>query len=94
MNHNEIDSTQKILVNLIRFNKSSIDFMVYTFTITTNWAEYLRVKQDVLLKINEIIECNNAQIAFPTTTIHSEDSNHEDNDHIVQNMISKNPKRL
>ena len=94
MNHNEIDSTQKILVNLIRFNKSSIDFMVYTFTITINWAEYLRVKQDVLLKINEIIECNNAQIAFPTTTIHLEESSNEDNDHIVQNMISKNPKRL
>ena len=94
MNHNEIDSTQKILVNLIRFNKSSIDFMVYTFTITINWAEYLRVKQDVLLKINEIIECNNAQIAFPTTTIHLEKSSNEDNDHIVQNMISKNPKRL
>ena len=85
MNHEEIDSTQTTLVNLVELNKSSIDFMIYTFTIPTTLAEYSRIKHDVLLKVSEIIKANNAQIAFPTTTIHLE----KHNDHIIENMINK-----
>ena len=70
MNHDEIASDQTIIVNLTQFNQSSIDFMVYTFTKTTNWIKYQDVKQDVLLKISEIIENNNAEMAFPTRTLY------------------------
>ena len=83
-NHEAIDSIQTTVVNLVQFGKSSIDFMVYTFTSTTNWVQYLEVKQDILLKISGIIEYNNAQMAFPTTTIYLEN----DNVHIIP--ITKN----
>ena len=84
-NHEEIDSTQTMIVNLVQFNDSSIDFMIYTFAHTTNWIKYQEVKQDVLLKISEIIESNNAQIAFPTRTIHLE----KHDEHIMENMINR-----
>ena len=69
-NHPEIDTTQTLIVNFNQFGASSLDLMVYTFTKTTVWVEYHEVKQDVLLKIGEIIERHGAQIAFPTQTLH------------------------
>ena len=68
--HPEIDTSRILMVNFNAFAPSSLDFFVYTFTKTTDWAHYHKVKQDVLLKILEIIESHGAQAAFPTSTIH------------------------
>jgi len=70
MNHPDIDQNQTLMVNFNAFAASSVDFFIYTFTKTTNWAEYHEIKQDVLLKIVEIIENNQAEFAFPTSTLH------------------------
>lgn len=69
-NHPEIDTTQTLIVNFNLFGASSLDIMVYTFTKTTVWVEYHHVKQDVLLKMGEIIARHGAEIAFPTQTLH------------------------
>jgi MscS family membrane protein len=47
--------------------------MVYTFTKTTQWVRFHEVKQDVLLKISDIIEGYGAEVAFPTRTLHLPD---------------------
>ncbi|MBU0784507.1 MAG: mechanosensitive ion channel family protein [Gammaproteobacteria bacterium] len=70
VDHTEIDDKQTLIVNLNQFGDSSVNLMVYTFTKTTIWVKYHEVKQDVLLKIAEIIEQHGASIAFPTTTLH------------------------
>lgn len=67
--HPEIDSTQTLIVNFNAFGKSSLDFFVYTFTKTVNWVRFHEVKQDVMLKIINIIHENQADIAFPTQTL-------------------------
>ncbi|MUK70691.1 mechanosensitive ion channel family protein [Aliivibrio fischeri] len=67
--HNDIDSNQTLIVNFNGFGPSSLDLLVYTFTKTVNWIEYHKVKQDVLIKIGDIIAQNNAEIAFPTQTL-------------------------
>jgi len=72
LKHQEIDTSQTMIVNFNAFNASSIDFFVYTFTKTTQWVFYHEVKQDVLLKIAGIIESHQAEIAFPTRTLHLE----------------------
>jgi len=46
------------------------DFFIYTFTRTTVWTEYHRVKEDVLLRIYRIISEHGAEVAFPTRTLH------------------------
>ena len=71
--HDEIDSTQTLIVNFNAFNHSSLDFFIYTFTKTTNWIKYHDVKQDILLKVMKIIEDEGAEFAFPTTTMHMPD---------------------
>jgi len=68
--HDDIDKSQTMIVNFNEFKDSSVDFFVYTFTKTTNWIQYHEVKQDVLLKISEVIESHNASIAFPTRQLH------------------------
>jgi MscS family membrane protein len=68
--HPEIDTNQTLMVNFNKFAASSLDFFIYTFTRTTVWTEYHKIKQDVLLKINAIITKHGAEIAFPTSTIH------------------------
>ena len=68
--HNEIDTRQTLMVNFNSFAPSSLDFFIYTFTKTTNWVKYHRVKQDVLFRIMQIIEQHGAEIAFPTSTLH------------------------
>jgi MscS family membrane protein len=68
--HDDIDKKRVLLVNLIEFGPSSLNFQVYTFTKTVDWAQYLNIQQDVFLKILSIIAEYNAKCAFPTRTLH------------------------
>ncbi len=68
--HEEIDAEKTMIVNFNEFSNSSVDFFVYCFTKTTQWVKFHEVKQNVMLRIAEIIAANNAEIAFPTSTIH------------------------
>jgi MscS family membrane protein len=74
LTHPDIDQTQTIIVNFDKFAPSSLDFFIYTFTRTTQWVRYHEVKEDVLLKVIDIIASNDAEIAFPTSTIHLPES--------------------
>lgn len=67
--HPEIDENQTLMVHFNAFNASSVDFFIYCMTHTVNWQHYHKVKQDVLLKIHEIVGKNDAQIAYPTRTL-------------------------
>ena len=73
--HPEIDTEQIMIVNFNAFSASSVDFIIYTFTKTTEWVKFHHVKQDVLLKVAQIIEANQAEIAFPTSTLHIDGHN-------------------
>ena len=75
--HPEIDADQTMIVNFNKFASSSLDFFVYTFTRTTNWIRFHEIKQDVMLKIIEIIEGHGAECAFPTSTLHIATANLE-----------------
>lgn len=68
--HPEIDETQTMIVNFNAFNASSCDFFIYTFTHTTEWIKFHAVKQDVLLKVADIIAQQGGEIAYPTSTLH------------------------
>ncbi|PVY75456.1 MscS family membrane protein [Tamilnaduibacter salinus] len=72
-NHRDIDQDQLTIVNFDRFNASSLDIMVYTFTTNLAWADYQATKQDLLLRISDIIAEHGAEVAFPTRTLHVAD---------------------
>jgi MscS family membrane protein len=58
------------LVNFTDFNASSLDILVYCFTRTTVWGEYLDARQDVCLKIMDILEEHGMEIAFPSRSVY------------------------
>lgn len=59
-----------LFVRVDKFNASSIDFLIYTFTKTTVWGEWLKVKEDFAYAVMDIIERNGAAFAFPSQTIY------------------------
>ena len=71
-NHDAIDTDQTLMVNLLSFGSSSVDFWIYTFTKTKVWTEFHEIKESILFEIAGIIERHGAEIAFPTRTLHVE----------------------
>jgi MscS family membrane protein len=71
---NKLGIKSTLMVYLDRFSDSSIDILVYSFSKTTDWEEWMRVKQDVLYKIWSILEKNNLEFAFPSQSIYLEKS--------------------
>ncbi len=61
-----------LLVYLDEFSSSSINILVYCFSKSVNWAEWLEVKQDVMFKMMEILEKNNLEFAFPSMSLYNE----------------------
>lgn len=59
-----IKSTQ--LVFMDRYSDFSIDILIYCFSKTVNWADWLAVKEDVLFKIAAILKRNHLEFAYPT----------------------------
>jgi MscS family membrane protein len=74
--HPAIDQ-EFFLVNFTDFGASSLDIMVYCFTKTTDWGDYLDARQDLSLQIMEIIEGMGLEIAFPSQTIYLPNQNEE-----------------
>ena len=68
--HPDIDQRQTLIVNFNSFGPSSLDFFIYTFTRTTNWVQFHHIKQDVMLRVLNIIHEHGADCAFPTRTLH------------------------
>ena len=72
-NHPEIDTTMLLMVRFDEFASSSLNFLIYCFTKTTQWANHMLHQQDIFLKTIKIIESHGAECAFPTTTLHIPD---------------------
>ena len=62
-----------LLVYLDEFSDSSINILVYCFTKTTDWNEWLSVKEDVMYRVMQILEENDLEFAFPSLTIYQEE---------------------
>lgn len=65
----DIDTNQSLVVAFNRFSESSIDITLQAFTQTAVLDEFHRVKQEVLLKVSEIVLKHGADFAFPTRTL-------------------------
>ena len=70
MSHPQIDQEDMVSVNLERFEASSLEISIYCLTHTTDWAAYNLLRQDILKKVMDIITEHDAEIAFPTSTLH------------------------
>jgi MscS family membrane protein len=59
-------------VRIDSFNDSSIDIMVYCFTNTIVWGDWLEIKERLAYAIKEIVEGAGTGFAFPSRSIYLE----------------------
>jgi len=64
-----------LLVYLDEFGDSSINILLYCFSKSVVWEDWLKTKEDVMQKIMEIFERNNLEFAFPSLSIYDETKN-------------------
>ncbi|MCE3037209.1 mechanosensitive ion channel family protein [Helicobacter sp. faydin-H20] len=61
-----------LFVVLDTFEDSSISILVYCFSKSVAWGEFLNIKEDVMFKIMEIVRNNNLSFAFPSQSVYVE----------------------
>ena len=71
-NHDGISQKDSLMVYFDSFGDSSLNIFVYCFTATANWAKYLEIREDVHVKIMQIVEANGSGFAFPSQSIYVE----------------------
>jgi len=71
------------LVYMDEFADSSINILVYCFSRSVIWEEWLEVKEDVMFKIAEILKKNNLEFAYPALKLH-----HSDKENILDTKSS------
>ncbi len=74
LNHPEYAHPPEVstFMRVDKFGPSSIDFMLYCFTHSTNWGEWLRLKEDLAFKIKQVVATAGTDFAFPSTSIYLE----------------------
>lgn len=82
----KIDLTQTLLVYFNDFGDSSLNIMIYCFTKTVKWAEWLEAQQEVYLKIIEIVHKNGADFADTTQLLYL-----DNNEGALQVQIKEDP---
>ena len=65
LKENQEVNQEFFLVYFTDFGSSSLDIMVYYFTNTTVWADYLRIRGEVNIEIMQMLEDMGLSIAFP-----------------------------
>ena len=46
--------------------------LVQVFTVTNDWSEFLKIKEDLAVSLIEIVEANKAAFAFPSQSLYIE----------------------
>ena len=59
-------------VRIDRFNDSSIDIMLYCFTRTIDWGEWLELKEQLAYRVKQIVEEAGTGFAFPSQSLYVE----------------------
>jgi len=70
--HPDIAKDESLLIYFDEFEDSSLSIFCYFFTNTAVWSEYLKIKEEINMKIIEIVEKNQSGFAFPSNSVYFE----------------------
>ncbi|KKE79911.1 mechanosensitive ion channel family protein [Bacilli bacterium] len=82
-NHPDIHQ-ETIFVRFDEYKESSLDILLYFFTKTTVWGEYLKVKEEINYQILDIVREEGAEFAYPTRKLYIENDSSDDSEHLLQ----------
>ncbi len=87
--HPDINHSHFMTVNLTAFTPSALELTLHFFTVATKLVEFRKAQENVFLKVLDIVHANNAECAYPTTTLHVPD----ELDIPVEKLLKKVSKR-
>ena len=59
-----------VRVRLAGFGQSSLDIDVRIYALTRDWNEFFAIREDVLLRMSEIVKASGSSFAFPSQTLY------------------------
>jgi MscS family membrane protein len=65
--HSKVDSTDA-RVRFVGFGHSSLELEILAYVLATDYAVFLGIQEDLLLRIMDIIEVSGTSVAFPSQT--------------------------
>ncbi|SET02058.1 MscS family membrane protein [Oceanobacillus limi] len=69
---------ETIFVNFNQYKENGVEIFLYFFTSTIVWGEYLKVREEINMKILDILEQESVQIAVPSRRLYVDsDSDHQ-----------------
>lgn len=80
-----------LLVYLDNFSASSIDILIYCFSQSTNWEQWLITKEDIMLKIMDIVHGHGLSFAFPSQSLYIETM---PKDELKDKLITKSDEKI
>lgn len=63
---------RNLLVYLDEFADSSINILIYCFSIDTEWEKWLQTKEDILFEVMAILKKNDLEFAYPSISLYNE----------------------
>ena len=71
MNDERICKPQEtsLFVRIDKFGENAVEIMIYCFTRTTIWSEWLKIKEDFALAVKDIVKRAGTGFAFPTRSL-------------------------
>ncbi|MDM5228546.1 mechanosensitive ion channel family protein [Cytobacillus sp. NJ13] len=68
-NHPDIHP-ETILVTFDDYKENGLDIFLYFFTKTTNWGEFLKIKEEINFEIMDILENESVYVAMPSRKLY------------------------
>ena len=65
-------------VRLVDFGPQAIELELFAYVLTSNWSEFLALRETLLLEIAETVESAGSSFAGPTQFVHLEHAPHSD----------------
>ena len=59
-----------VRVRFIGFGASSLDIEVFAYVTTSDRAEFLGIREEVFLRVKDIVEQNGTDFAFPSQMLY------------------------
>ena len=59
-----------LLVYIDEFGATSINILIYCFSRSPDWEDWLQTKENVMIQISRLVEKNHCEFAYPTQVIH------------------------
>lgn len=72
LEHDERVSAEGRRVQFLKFGTYSLDIELFAYVLTSDHAEFLKIQEELLLRVMEIVKKHDSDFAFPSQTLYVE----------------------